>query len=204
MDWSKLADDKEVAEFVENAKRRGISVVLVNNRDEALNQIKQMIPKGAAVANGSSTTLDEIGFVNYLKNGDHGWRNLHAEVLAEEDQAKQADMRRKMVTDADYFLASVNAISKDGELVACDQSGSRVTAFPFAAKKLVLVAGTQKISKDLEQAMERVRKYVLPKEDERAKKAYGFGSSLGKWVIIEKEISKERITLILVKEELGF
>jgi hypothetical protein len=113
-------------------------------------------------------------------------------------------MRRKAITDTDYFLASINAISKNGELVACDFTGSRVSAFPFAAKRLLLVAGTQKITSSLEEAMHRVREYVFPKENERLKAAYGQESGLGKWAIIEKEIFPERTTLILVKEKLGF
>ena len=88
--------------------------------------------------------------------------------------------------------------------MACDASGSRGTAYPFAAKNLILVAGVQKITTTLDEAMKRVREYVYPLEDERAKKAYGMSSTTGKWVIIEREIIPNRTTLILVKEKLGF
>jgi hypothetical protein len=77
------------------------------------------------------------------------------------------------------FLGSVNAITQAGELVACDASGSRVGAYPFAAKKLVLVAGIQKIVPTLEDAIKRIREYVYPLEDKRAMKAYGMHSSQG-------------------------
>ena len=153
--------------------------------------------------NGSSTTLTEIGFTEYLKSGSHGWKNLHLLILEEKDPTQQLELRRKAAS-AEYFLGSVNAISKTGALIACDASGSRVTAYPFAAKKLILVAGTQKICDSLDEAMQRVRDYVFPLEDARALKAYGRNSSLGKWVIIEKEVIPDRITLILVKEKLGF
>jgi hypothetical protein len=113
-------------------------------------------------------------------------------------------LRRKSLTDADYFLASINAITEDGRLIAVDATGSRVGAFPFAAKKIILVAGEQKIVTDLEAGMKRIKEYVFPLENERMKKSYGMGSTFGKWVIIEREFIPQRITLILVKEKLGF
>lgn len=202
-DWARIPTEDELNDTIKNMKSRGMNVILVENKEEALEKIKKIIQKGASVANGSSTTLNEIGFVEYLMSGKHGWKNLHEDVLKEKDPAKQADLRRKMDT-ADYFLGSVNAISKNGELVACDASGSRVGAYPFAAKNLLIVAGIQKVTDNLEEAMKRVREYVFPLENERAKKAYGMGSTLGKWAIIEHEKIPSRTSIILVKEKLGF
>lgn len=201
-DWNKLASESDLSRTVESLKSHGINVFVVNNKEEALAKVKHLIPKGVTIANGSSTTLNEIGFVDYLMKGNHGWKNLHEQVLAEKDPVMQNDMRRKMVT-ADYFLGSINAISKTGALVACDASGSRVGAYLFAAKNLLLVAGTNKITDTLEDAMQRVREYVFPLENARAKKVYGMNSMTAKWAIIEHE-RPNRITLILVKEKLGF
>jgi hypothetical protein len=203
--WSELASESDLIKTVESLKSHGINVFVVNNKEEALAKVKHLIPKGVSVANGSSTTLIEIGFVDYLMKGggSHGWKNLHEEALKEKDPVKQGDLRRKMDT-ADYFLGSVNAISKTGELVACDASGSRVSAYPFAAKNLILVSGINKITDNLDGAFQRVREYVFPLESARAKKAYGIGSTLGKWVVIEHEKIPNRTTLILVKEKLGF
>lgn len=201
-DWTKLADDKTLNETVKNVKARGINVVVVGNKKEALEKIKKLIPKNVDVAVGSSTTLNEIGFIGFLESGSY-WKSWNKKVISENNDEKRNTLRRMGVT-ADYFLGSVNAVSKNGELVACDASGSRVTAYPFAAKNLILVAGIQKITDSLEKAMLRVREYAYPLEDKRAKKAYGMSSTIGKWVIIEREIIPGRITLILVKERLGF
>lgn len=201
--YEKLMNDNEIKEVANNIENRGINVLLVENRAEALEKIKELIPKNSEVYNGGSSTLNEIGFLDYLKTNKHGWINLHEEILKEKDPKKQADLRRKSVT-SEYFLGSINAIAKTGELVACDATGSRVTAYPFAAKNLILVSGINKITDSLEDAIKRVREYVYPLENERAKKAYGSGSTIGKWVIIEREIFKGRTTLILVKEKLGF
>ena len=201
--WEKMPSDKAVNETIDAVKKRGIEVFLVNDRKEALEKIIELIPKGAEVMNGSSTTLNEIGFSDFLKNGKHGWKNLHDEILMEKDMAKQGDLRRK-ATAAEYFLGSVNAISKNGELVSCDNSGSRVGAYLFSAKNLILVTGVNKITGSIDEAMQRSREHVFALENERAKKVYGFPSNVSKWAIIEKEINPNRIKLILIKEKLGF
>lgn len=201
--WSKIPSEEELKEAAEAIKSRGINLIVIQDKNEALKKIRELIPKGASVMNGSSTTLAEIGFIDYLSSGKHGWNNLHDKILKEKNQEKQTDLRRKSVA-ADYFLGSVNSISKTGELVSCDASGSRVTAYPFAAKNLILVAGVQKITSSFEDAIKRVREYVYPMEDKRAREAYGMPSAIGKWVIIEREIFPNRTTLILVKEKIGF
>ena len=200
--WSNIPDGKTISDTIEAVKSGGIEVFLVDSPKAALEKIIEVIPKGAEVMNGTSTTLQEIGFVDFLKSGKHGWKNLHEEIMKEKGWPKQADLRRK-ATIAEYFLGGVNAISKNGELVSCDASGSRVGAYLFSAKNLILVAGVNKITPSLETAMQRVREHAFPLENERAKKAYGMGSSVSKWAIIEND-RPGRTKLVLVKEKLGF
>ncbi len=197
-----MVSDVEIKETVKNLETRGIRVVLVDSKKQALDEVLRVIPKGSEVMNGSSTTLNEIGFTDFLKK-QKDFKNLHKKVLKEKDYAKASELRRKYTT-AEYFLGSVNAIAQTGELVACDASGSRVGAYLFSAQHLVLVAGINKIVPDLESAIKRVKEYVFPLEDARAQQAYGMHSTLAKWVIIEKEFVPNRITLVLVKEKLGF
>lgn len=203
MDYNQIPSESVIQKTAEEIKKRGIDVIIVEDGKKALIRVKSLIPKGVSVMNGSSATLGEIGFIDYLKSGKHPWKNLHAPILKEQDQQKRMELMRQAVL-ADYFLGSVNAIAQTGELVAADASGSRIGAYPFASGKVLLVSGANKIVPTLEDAMKRVREYVYPLEDERAKKAYGMGSIVGKWLIIEKEMFPQRTTLILVKEKLGF
>ncbi len=202
-DWSKIPSDSVIAATVAGVESRGISVILVADRAEALAKVKSMIPAGAEIMTGSSITLDEIGLIRHLTSDEHGWNYLATKIGEETDIHKRSELRRQSDT-AEYFLGSVNAIAQTGELVAADATGSRVGAYPFAAKKVVIVAGVNKIAADLAEAMLRVRDYVFSLENERANEAYGRGSIFGKWVIIERELNPERMTLILVKEELGY
>lgn len=204
MDYSKIPSNETIEKTITALKNHGVDVVLVENKKQALEEILKNITEGAKVMNGSSTTLIQIGFSEMLKSGNHKWINLHEEILKEKDRSLQSDLRRKSITDADYFLCSVNAITEDGKLVAVDASGSRVGALPFAAKKVLIVAGANKIVPNIEGAFDRIQNYVINLENERALKMYGMKSSLNKWIIIEKESIPNRIKLILVKETLGF
>lgn len=203
MNYETLPPEETIAKTAEAIKRRGIEVIIVNDGKEALEKIKNLIPENATVMNGSSTTLEEIGFTEYLRSGKHPWENLHQPILQEQDPRKKAKLTRQALL-ADYFLGSINAIAQTGELVAADASGSRVGAYPFAAGKVILVSGINKIVPTFEDAIKRVREYVYPLENERAKKAYGMESMIGKMLLIEKEMFPQRTYLILVKEKLGF
>ena len=66
------------------------------------------------------------------------------------------------------------------------------------------MVGSQKIVKDFGEAGTRIFEYVLPLESERAMKVYGMPSSVNKSLIIDKEVTRGRITMIIVKEKLGF
>ncbi len=203
MGWNEIPDDKTIEETRKNLEEKGFNVEIVDSKEEALEAVKNKIPKGAEVYDGSSTTLIEIGYVDYRSSSEHGWNDLHKKVNDEDDEEKRAELRRKSIT-ADYYLGSVNAISSTGELVACDASGSRVGGYPFAAKNLIIVSGVNKITDSLDSAMARVREHAFPLEDKRAQEAYGFNSVLAKWVIMEREIFPGRTTVVLVKDKLGY
>lgn len=198
-----VADRKKLEILAENMKLRNFEAVVAKNKQEALSFLQESIPSGAEVMTASSTTLKEIGFMDYLSSSESKLVSLQNKINQENDESKRQDLRRKSVA-ADYFVSSVNAVTEDGLLVAVDATGSRTGAMPFAAKKLILVIGAQKITKDLDEAMKRIREHVFPLENERAMKAYGAGSMFGKWVIIEKEAMPSRIKVILVEEALGF
>jgi L-lactate utilization protein LutB len=201
--WVQLPEQTTFNNAVKNLRANGFNVVVAENGKEALEHLKKMIPRGSEVMVGGSVTLEEIGFSSYLKSGDHGWKDLYAEITSQNDSAKRNELRRKAVT-AEYFLAGVNAITTGGALIACDHSGSRIGAYAFAAKNLILVSGAQKITENLNDAFSRVREYAYPLVNQMTKTHYGFACCMSKWLILESEPIKGRTTLILVKEKLGF
>lgn len=201
--WSRTPPEADIAKAVRAIESRGIEVLRAGDGSAALSRIRELIPPGAEVMNGTSTTLIEIGFGDLLESGRHAWIDLHLAVTSEDDEQSREEIRRKSVA-AEYFLSGVNAIAMTGELVSCDATGSRVGAWPFAAKKLILVAGVNKIVPTLREGLQRVRDYAFILEDARARKVYGRPSQIGKCVILEHEARPGRIILILINEALGY
>jgi len=201
--WSRMPSDEEVARTIEAIEKRGVKVIQAGSGQHALEILKTIIPLGATVMSGSSTTLIEIGYEDFIKKGQSKWNDLHDTILSENDDEKRYELRRKSVT-ADYFISGANAIAQSGEIIACDKSGSRVGAWPFAAGHLILVSGINKITSTLEDALQRVWQYAYPLEDARAKKVYGTPSQIGKCVILAHEETAGRVTLVLISESLGY
>lgn len=205
MNYEILANREAVQKAVNALAERGVKTVIVKNRTEALEKVKSLIPQGALVMNGSSRTLEEIGFVEYLKSGNHGWKNLHKEILAEKDPAKQATLRRQAVL-SDYYIGSVHAIAETGEFIIASNSGSQLPHIVFTSPNLLFVVGAQKLTPNLDTALSRVREYVLPLEDKRMKDAGMGGSAISKLLVFEREpaFMGRNVQMILVNEKLGF
>jgi L-lactate utilization protein LutC len=184
---------------------RGFLPQVAESGTEALAKIKDLIPAGASVMNGSSRTLEEIGFVEYLKSGKHGWNNLHEAVLAEKDLAKQAALRKQAVL-SDFYLGSAHAVAQTGEIVVASNSGSQLPHLAFTSPNIILVVGAQKITADLDEGVARLKDYVLPLEDARAKSVGYGGSFISKLLILNREPAQmgRKFHIIFVKEKLGF
>jgi len=183
----------------------GFKSILASSKEDALKKIKSMIPAGISVMNGSSTTLIEIGFVEYLKDGEHGWNNVHEAIVAEADPQKKAELRKSAIT-SEYYLGSAHAITEDGKIIVASASGSQLPHLAFTSQNIVLVVGTQKIVADLAQAFDRMEKHIIPLEDERMKSTGAAGTMWAKTLILNKEpaFMGRSVTIIFVEEALGF
>lgn len=205
MTYDTLATQEVIDKTAAALTNNNIEAVIVENGAAALEKIKQLIPKGASVMNGSSTTLHEIGFIDYLKSDKHGWDNLHETILAEKDPEKQAMLRKQSVF-SDYYLGSVHALAQSGEFVIVSNSGSQLPHIVYTSQNLIFVVGTQKIVLTLDAARKRVSEYVTPLEDKRMKGLGKAGTHLSKELIFHWENPNmgRKVRMILVKEKLGF
>lgn len=205
MNYETLANRGTIERTIDALLKRGTEAIVVNNRAEALEKVKSFIPKGASLMNGSSRTLEEIGFIDYLKSGNHGWRNLHEEILKEKDSAKQAMLRKQAVL-ADYYIGSVHAVAETGEFLIASNSGSQLPHIVFTSPNLIFVVGAQKLTPNFDTALKRIREYTLPLEDKRMKDVGMGGSAISKLLIFEREpvFMGRKVHIIFVNEKLGF
>lgn len=206
MDFSTLATTKRIQRTMEAIQERNISVELVQTKEEALGRLQVLIPAGAGVMTGGSLTLTQIGLDDILISGKHPWRNVKGEILAEKDAEKKAALR-KQSTLTEFFLGSVNAITESGELVFGSNTGNQLAAYAYCSRNAIWVAGTQKIVPTLDDALRRVREYVLPLMNERLKdQGNAAGTFIGRFLIFEREPTslKRNLHLILVNQVLGY
>ncbi|NLP44121.1 MAG: lactate utilization protein [Peptococcaceae bacterium] len=130
---------------------------------EAVDYILKQIPEGAKVGVGGSSTLREIGLVGLLRQKgfllyDHNQPDLSAE--------EKKECRYKQLS-SDVFLTSSNAITLKGELVNKDGIGNRVAAMFFGPQKVIIVAGINKVVRDLDEAEQRIKNVAAPMNSKR-------------------------------------
>ncbi len=184
-------------------EKRGVRALFAADRKSALAALLQLLPSGAAVAHGSSTTLREIGLVDYLSQPDCGYRYLNIEWLTEYNPERRESTHAKILFESEYFIGSMQALCETGEAIGADSSGSRQAFYVFGPPHVIWVCGLNKLVPTLADGLRRVREVALPLEDRRVKQVGGEGSRIGKLVIYENE-RPGRITLILVGQSLGF
>lgn len=204
MQFNTLATAQQIHNTVRALHAKGIKTIEVSSKGEALEAIKKLIPANASVMNGSSVTLEQIGFVDYLKAGTHGWNNLHAAIVAEKDPAKQAVLRKQSVL-SDYYLGSVHALAENGEFIIASNTGSQLPHIVFTSSHLIFVVSTKKIVPTLAIGMQRLEEYVIPLENKHMMQKFGSPTSLNKIVIFKNENPRmgRTVYMILVPEDLG-
>jgi hypothetical protein len=205
MKFNSLAT-KEIVDITTNAlKTKNVEAIVVKSKAEALDKIKGLIPKGVSVMNGSSKTLEQIGFVDYLKSGKHGWNNLHEAIVAEKDPVKQGILRKQAIL-SDYYLGSVHALIQNGEFIIASNTGSQMSHIVFTSPNLIFVVSTKKIVPTLAEGMKRLEEHVIPLEDKHMMELYHMGTALNKIIIFKNEnpMMGRKVRMILVEEDLGF
>lgn len=205
MDYNKLASKKSVEKTSAALNTNGVEVIVVKTGADALEKIKELIPEGASIINGASKTLEQIGFVEYLKSEKHNWNNLHEEIIQEKDQAKQMTLRKQAVL-SDYYLGSVHALAESGEFVVASNSGSQLPHIVFTSPNLIFVVSTKKIVPTLTDAMTRLEQHVVPLEDKNIMEKYKMHTMVSKIVIFKREnpMMGRKVRMILVNDNLGF
>ena len=130
-DQSQLADETAIERAVESLTARNMEAIVVENRDKALEALKELVPPGSEVYSSTSETLDAIGVTEFL-HGNPSYNNLHDQIDVEPDPAKQREMRR-LASVAEYYVGSVQAITETGEILVASASGSQISAYAYAA-----------------------------------------------------------------------
>jgi LUD domain len=195
------ASEETIQHVAQQIRERNMEVIVVDDGTQARTVVLERLPEGAEVHSAKSRTLQEAGIFDLIQD-ENRYDPLRPRYL-KMDRQTQAREIRKLIGAPDFMLGSVNAVTKDGVLVATSASAGQIGSYASTAGKVILVVGSQKIVPDLETALKRVRTYALPWEDAQVRKVMNRGSFIGKTLLIEREWIDGRITVILVRQPIG-
>jgi hypothetical protein len=197
-----LADDARVQRTAAALEANGISVLRAADAADAKRIVLGLIPDGSQVHHGASLSLEEAGISEEIEQSGR-YEPLRPRLWSM-DRETQADEIRRLSSSPDVMLGSVQAVTETGSLVTVSASGSQLGPYASGADRVIVVVGTQKIVSDLEEALRRIDDYVFPLEDARAQAAYGVHSGVNKLLIVNREYTPGRTTVVFVDEDLGF
>jgi L-lactate utilization protein LutC len=201
-EFSRLASDEQIQRAVKALEENGIRALVAEHGEEAEQMIFDLLPEGAEVFTASSQTLEQLGIPAELEKSEQ--YDLVRVKLRKMDKKTQNREMVEMGATPQYIIGSVHAVTEDGQVLVASNTGSQLAPYAASAEKVIWVVGAQKIVRDLDEGMQRIEEYTYPREDERLREAMGVPSNISKVLTVNKEVQPGRVTMIIVKEELGY
>ncbi|MCR5722618.1 MAG: lactate utilization protein [Lachnospiraceae bacterium] len=196
---------------IKGLESRNMKGYYAESKEEALKKALELIPEGSSITMGGAMSAHEIGLVEAVKKGNYNF--------IDRDEAKTPEEKRAVMLkgyDADFFLASVNAMTDDGVLVNIDGNSNRVSMIAQGPKKVLFIVGMNKVCDDIDGAMKRARNVAAPINAQR----FGLSTPCSKsgtcfnckspdticcqFLITRFSRHEGRIHVILVNDNLGF
>ena len=187
---------------------RNMTGYYAETKEEALKKALSLIPEGSVVTMGGGMSIHEIGLSQALKDGNYEF--------IDRDNYEDKRAAALLAYDADFYLASANAITEDGILVNIDGNSNRVSAMAFGPKKVLFIISMNKVCDDVDGAVKRARNVAAPINAQR----FGLATPCSKtgscfnckspdticcqFLITRYSRHADRIHVILVGEDLGF
>jgi hypothetical protein len=201
-EFAELANDEQIERTARALQENNIETLIAENSEEARQMFFELVPEGAEVFLGASVTLETLGIRDEIDAS--GRFDALRPKMRGMDRATQGHEIRKLGAGPDYAAGSVHAVTEDGQVLIASNSGSQLGPYASGAGKVIWVVGAQKLVTDLEEGLRRIEEYTVPREEVHMQELYNAHTSLNKILIVNQESRPERITMIIVKEELGY
>jgi hypothetical protein len=197
---------------VEALRRNHFKAEFFENSAEAIQMILNNIQPGITLAFGGSQTIMQLGLAENVAGMDVILLDHNAEGLSQEDKIEI--MRRQQVSDV--FISSSNAVTLNGELYNVDGNGNRISALIFGPRKVIIIAGINKICTDENSAWQRIKSQAAPLNMQRlnrpnpcTKEGICMDCSLltrgcNAYLVLRKKPTLSDISVFIINEELGF
>ncbi|MDF2873235.1 MAG: lactate utilization protein [Anaerocolumna sp.] len=204
--------DLRIEKTINNLRRHNMCGYYIEDKENLLCLLKELITPGSTVGCGDSVTLEETGVFDYIRQGNYHFLDKFKPGLSR-DEKRQIYLKNFA---ADTFLTGVNAITTDGRLFNIDGNGSRVAPMLYGPNQVIVIAGINKLTDTLEDAITRARQIAAPLDAKRLGKSTPC-TSLNRcidcshkericndFVLISGQFSEDRIKVILINEALGY
>lgn len=206
---------KRLEKVKEALIKNNMNAYIAENSQEACEIAKSLMKEGAIVGSGGSQTLIDCGMMDILRSGKY-------EYLDREGVSDVDEIFRKAFF-ADYYVASSNAVTENGELYNVDGNANRVACICYGPKSVIIIVGRNKLVHNIDDAVKRVKRVAAPANCVRlgvdsycshAGECLGINGSMAdgcsgdriccSYVVSAYQRKAGRINVILVNEELGF
>lgn len=209
----KEAEKLRAKTIIKGLEKRNMEGVFCETKEDALSKALSYIEEGSSVTWGGSMSIEEIGLMDAVKNGNYK--------VIDRSVAKNYEKQREIFSKAvlaDYYLMSSNAITLDGELINIDGTGNRVACLTYGPKNVIMIVGMNKVVNDVEDGIKRVRNFASPPNTlrlglktpcsmtGRCGDCYGDTCICSQIVVTRRQsaMMKDRVKVILVGESLGY
>ena len=202
----------KINNLIKTLQKNNINGYMVESKEELISQIEAIVEKDSVVSVGGSMTLFELGIIDYLRKGRYEFLDRYKDGLSPADIE---DIYRKSFF-ADAYFTSTNALTEEGELYNVDGTGNRVAAMLYGPKKVIFIVGTNKIVKDMDEAVKRVREIAAPLNTKRlnrktpcTKVGHCMDCSsperiCNEYTVIKRQRDKNRMHVIFINENTGY
>lgn len=148
----KWINELKIRDLIEVLKKRDFGAVMAKDKDDARRIVMEMIPEGSVIAVGGSVTLNEIGIIDEIRSDKYKFIDRYNTSSFEETLDKYREGYY-----ADFLISSTNAVTMEGQLVNIDCTGNRTSQIVFGPKKVIIVAGVNKIVENVEEGIKRAK-----------------------------------------------
>ena len=207
----KWVNEIKINRTLEALRKNNMEGYLINTENELIHKIQELVNEGSKVSLGGSMTLFETKIMEHLRSGRYEFLDRYKEGLTA-DEIKEI-YRKSFFCDA--YFTSTNAITEEGELYNVDGNGNRVAAMLYGPDKVIVIAGVNKIVKDINEAIYRVENLAAPANAKRLNRKTPCtvtGKCMNcnspericrEYTVIRKPVPN-RIFVLLLNEEYGY
>ncbi len=136
---------------------RNMEAYFCETPEDAKRLALSLMPDASSITWGGSQTIEEIGLKAAVKSGDY---TVYDRSEAKDDKEAMEILRKAY--SADFYLTSSNAVTLDGTLINIDGMSNRVSAMAFGPGAVIMLVGMQKIVKNTDEGMSRIRNIASP------------------------------------------